>query len=206
MFQKLKKALYTADNPDVFVIVRAADEGSIQAWSIARFRAACVIARIKHQLGNVELLVPKHALLRAKSLGDVAREALVISRGNWRMETLRLLDEADKVTESIVHVSNLKQLEKLNVNALSVSDLYCEIVISKKTVKCKGEFGAITMPVKFASPGSIGISLRYLAEAVKNLIATETVSLGIARYKETHVLVLASEHERHYIAEMRKKR
>ena len=38
MIAKLKKVLYTVDesNPDAVVVVRSADDASIQAWAIAR--------------------------------------------------------------------------------------------------------------------------------------------------------------------------
>jgi hypothetical protein len=209
MIQKLKKVLYTVDesNPDAVVIVKAEDDVSVQAWAIARFRAACMIARGKHNLDKSERVVSASALRSAKRLNDVLteKETSALSQDDWRIEALRSLDEADKVLTAIVRVSDLKHVRELYDKALSIHGLYCEIVFGEEIIKFEGKLGKVIIPARLAIPGRIGVSVRYLTEAIENLVAKDDIGIAVVQYKDTYVFVLASEHERHYIAEMRQK-
>ena len=210
MIQKLKKVLYTVDelHPDGDVVVQVADDGSIQAWSISQFRASRVIARGKHEFEKMAWAVPACVLRNAKSLGEALERHKIsaLPWGDWRVETLRSLEEADKVAVAIARVSDLKSLTKLYARSMAIYELYCELVIGEESIECTGELGKVVIPAELTLPGRIGLNTRYLAEAVKNLIARDKVGIAIVRFKGTHILILASEHERHYIAEMRKKR
>jgi len=210
MIAKLKKVLYTVDesNPDAVVVVRAADDASIQAWAIARSRAACMIAQGKHEFEKMAWAVPECVLRNAKSLGEALERNKIsaLPLGDWRVETLRSLEEAEKLAAAIVRVSDIRSLTKLYAKSLSSHELYCELEIRKKNIECTGELGKVVVPAELTLPGRIGLNTRYLAEAVKNLITRDKVGIAIVRFKGTHILMLASEHERHYIAEMRKKR
>ena len=209
MIQKLKKALYTVDelHPDGDVVVQVADDGSIQAWSISQFRASRVIARGKHEFEKMAWAVPACVLRNAKSLGEALERHKIsaLPWGDWRVETLRSLEEADKVAVAIARVSDLKSLTKLYARSMAIYELYCELVIGEESIECTGELGKVVIPAELTLPGRIGLNTRYLAEAVKNLIARDKVGIAIVRFKGTHILILASEHERHYIAEREKR-
>jgi len=209
MIAKLKKVLYTVDefHPDGDVVVRVADDCSIQAWSISQFRAACVIARGKHELEKMERAVPEIVLRNARSLGEaLARDKTSsLPLGDWRIEVLRLLDEADKVSAAFVRVSDLKHVRELHEKSLSIHGLYCEIVFGEEIIKFEGKLGKVIIPARLTIPGRIGVSVRYLVEAIENLVAKDDIGIAIVQHRDTYVLVLASEHERHYIAEARKR-
>ena len=210
MIQKLKKALYTVDelHPDGDVVVQLADDGSIQVWSISQFRAACVIARGKHEFEKMAWAVPACVLRNAKSLGEALERNKIsaLPLGDWRVEILRSLEEAKKLATAIVRASDIRSLTKLYARSMAIYELYCELVIGEESIECTGELGKVVIPAELTLPGRIGLNTRYLAEAVKNLIARDKVGIAIVRFKGTHILMLASDHERHYIAEMRKKR
>jgi hypothetical protein len=210
MIAKLKKVLYTVDelHPDGDVVVQVVDDSSVQAWSISQFRAANVIARGKHELHRMERAVPANVLRKAKSLDEalVRDKTKALPWGDWRVEALRSLEEAKKLATAIARVSYLRSLTKLYARPLSIQELYCELVIGEESVDCTGELGKVVAPAELTLPGRIGLNPRYLAEAIKNLIARDKVGIAIVRFKGTHILMLASEYERHYIAEMRKKR
>jgi hypothetical protein len=210
MIKKLKKVLYTVDelHPDGDVVVQVVDDSSVQAWSISQFRAVCVIARGKHELEKMEWAVPASVLRNAKSLGEVLERHKIsaLPLGDWRVETLRSLEEAEKAATAIACVSDIRSLTKLYARPLTIHELYCELVIGEEIIECTGGLGRVVIPAELTIPGRIGLNTRYLAEAVKNLIAKDKVGIAIVRLKGTHILMLASEHERHYIAEMRKKR
>jgi len=210
MIQKLKKALYTVDelHPDGDVVVQVADDGLIQAWSISQFRASRVIARGKHEFEKMAWAVPACVLRNAKSLGEALERNKIsaLPLGDWRVETLHSLEEAEKLATAIVRVSDIRSLTKLYARSMAIYELYCELVIGEESIECTGELGKVVIPAELTLPGRIGLNTRYLAEAVKNLIARDKVGIAMVRFKGTHILMLASEHERHYIAEMRKKR
>ena len=210
MIAKLKKVLYTVDelHPDGDIVIQVSDDGLIQAWSISQYRATCVIMRGKHELEKIERAVPAIELRNARSLGEaLARDKTsALPWGDWRVETLRSLEEARKLATAIVHVNDIGSLTKLYAKSLSSHELYCELVIGEESIECTGELGKVVVPAELTLPGRIGLNTRYLAEAIKNLIARDKVGIAIVRFKGTHILMLASEHERHYIAEMRKKR
>ena len=210
MIQKLKKALYTVDelHPDGDVVVQVADDGLIQAWSISQFRASRVIAREKHEFEKMAWAVPACVLRNAKSLGEALERNKIsaLPLGDWRVETLHSLEEAEKLATAIVRVSDIRSLTKLYARSMAIYELYCELVIGEESIECTGELGKVVIPAELTLPGRIGLNTRYLAEAVKNLIARDKVGIAMVRFKGTHILMLASEHERHYIAEMRKKR
>jgi hypothetical protein len=210
MIAKLKKVLYTVDelHPDGDVVVQVADDDSIQAWSISQFRASRVIARGKHEFEKMAWAVPACVLRNAKSLGEALERNKIsaLPLGDWRVETLRSLEEAEKVALAIARVSDLRSLTKLYARSMAIYELYCELVIGEESIECTGELGKVVIPAELTLPGRIGLNTRYLAEAVKNLIARDKVGIAMVRFKGTHILMLASEHERHYIAEMRKKR
>ena len=210
MIAKLKKVLYTVDelHQDGDIVVQVADDGLIQAWSISQFRASRVAVRGKHELERMERAVPASVLRDAKSLSEaLARDKTsALPWGDWRVETLRSLEEAEKLATAIVRVSDIRSLTKLYAKSLSSHELYCELEIRKKNIECTGELGKVVVPAELTLPGRIGLNTRYLAEAIKNLITRDKVGIAIVRFKGTHILMLASEHERHYIAEMRKKR
>jgi hypothetical protein len=209
MIAKLKKVLYTVDelHQDGDIVVQVADDGLIQAWSISQFRASRVAVRGKHELERMERAVPASVLRDAKSLSEaLARDKTsALPWGDWRVETLRSLEEAEKLATAIVRVSDIRSLTKLYAKSLSSHELYCELEIRKKNIECTGELGKVVVPAELTLPGRIGLNTRYLAEAIKNLITRDKVGIAIVRFKGTHILMLASEHERHYIAEMRKK-
>ena len=210
MIQKLKKALYTVDelHPDGDVVVQLADDDSIQAWSISQFRASRVIARGKHEFEKMAWAVPACVLRNAKSLGEALERNKIsaLPLGDWRVETLHSLEEAEKLATAIVRVSDIRSLTKLYARSMAIYELYCELVIGEESIECTGELGKVVIPAELTLPGRIGLNTRYLVEAVKNLIARDKVGIAMVRFKGTHILMLASEHERHYIAEMRKKR
>jgi len=210
MIAKLKKVLYTVDelHPDDDVVVQVADDDSIQAWSISQFRASRVIARGKHEFEKMAWAVPACVLRNAKSLGEALERNKIsaLPLGDWRVETLRSLEEAKKLATAIVRVSDLRSLTKLYARSMAIYELYCELVIGEESIECTGELGKVVIPAELTLPGRIGLNTRYLTEAVKNLIARDKVGIAMVRFKGTHILMLASEHERHYIAEMRKKR
>ena len=210
MIQKLKKVLYTVDelHQDGDIVVQVADDGSIQAWSISQFRASRVIARGKHEFEKMAWAVPACVLRNAKSLGEALERNKIsaLPLGDWRVETLRSLEEAEKLATAIVRVSDIRSLTKLYARSMAIYELYCELVIGEESIECTGELGKVVIPAELTLPGRIGLNTRYLAEAVKNLIARDKVGIAMVRFKGTHILMLASEHERHYIAEMRKKR
>jgi hypothetical protein len=147
-------------------------------------------------------------LRNAKSLGEALERNKIsaLPLGDWRVETLRSLEEAKKLATAIVRVSDIRSLTKLYAKSLSSQELYCELEIRKKNIECTGELGKVVVPAELTLPGRIGLNTRYLADAIKNLITRDKVGIAIVRFKGTHILMLASEHERHYIAEMRKKR
>ena len=210
MIQKLKKALYTVDelHPDGDVVVQVADDGSIQAWSISQFRASRVIARGKHEFEKMAWAVPACVLRNAKSLGEALERNKIsaLPLGDWRVETLHSLEEAEKLATAIVRASDIRSLTKLYARSMAIYELYCELVIGEESIECTGELGKVVIPAELTLPGRIGLNTRYLADAIKNLITRDKVGIAIVRFKGTHILMLASEHERHYIAEMRKKR
>jgi len=210
MIAKLKKVLYTVDelHPDGDIVIQVTDDGLIQAWSISRFRASRVIARGKHEFEKMAWAVPACVLRNAKSLGEALERNKIsaLPLGDWRVETLRSLEEAKKLATAIVRVSDIRSLTKLYAKSLSSHELYCELEIRKKNIECTGELGKVVVPAELTLPGRIGLNTRYLADAIKNLITRDKVGIAIVRFKGTHILMLASEHERHYIAEMRKKR
>jgi len=207
MITRLKKVLYTVDesHPDSDIVVRAADDVSVQAWSIARSRAACVTVRGKNHLGKAERVVPASALRRAKCLDDILSEASALSSDDWRAEALRVLDETDKVLAAIVSVSDLKHVRELYDKSLSIYELYCELVFGEERIKLTGKLGKVVIPAKLTLPGRIGVSVQYLVEAIENLVAKDAVSIAVIQNKGTYILVLASKHERHYIAERKKR-
>jgi len=208
MIQKLKKVLYTVDesNPDAAVIVRVSDDGLVQAWAISRFRAACMIARGKHDLGKLERIVSVSTLRRAKRISDALteQETGALSPDDWRAEALRVLDETDKVLAAIVRVSDLKHVRELYAKSLSIYELYCEIVFGEERIKLEGKLGKVIIPAKLTLPGCIGVNIQYLVEAIENLVTKDDIGIAVIQRKDTYILVLASEHERHYIAESRK--
>ena len=207
MIAKLKKVLYTVDesNPDAVVVVRAADDASIQAWAIARSRAACMIAQGKHDLGKVERVVPANVLRRAKSLDGVMNESSALSSDDWRAEALRILDETDKVLAAIVHVSDLKHVRELYEKSLSINELCCELVFGEERIKFTGKLGKVIIPARLTLPGRIVVSVRYLVEAIEHLVTKDEVCFSVMQHRETYILVLTSERERHYIAEREKR-
>jgi hypothetical protein len=197
MVHLLKKVLYIT-NEESFVAVRSW-KGFVQVWAIARFRAVCVTIPAKHRMGDVELLVPKKALRRAKCFSDLKREGIVVAPDDWLTKTLNALDQGEKVAKASVEVSDLR------AKALPVAGLYCELVIKKRNVECKGGFGTVSIPATLTSPGSIGLNVRYLAEAIENLVSKSAVELEIAQFRDTRVLILSSGYERHYIVEMKQR-
>jgi len=208
MIQKLKKVLYTVDlsHPDAVVIVKSLDDSTVLAASIALYRAACVIARVKYEQGEIRRIVPASVLRHAKSLGDLASpEIMMVTPDDWRIETLRALEQADKVAEASVRVSDLRPIKELRTKLLVIRKPHCELVITRKEINCTCELGKVTIPAKLIQPGRIGLNVRYLVDAVKNLITRKVVNVAVVRHKETNILVLSSQHERHYIVEMEAK-
>ena len=210
MIAKLKKVLYTVDesNPDAEVVIQVAGEGSVQAWAIAQFRAACVIARGEHELIKTERAVPASLLRNAKSLGEVFAmdKTSGLPLGDWRVKALRSLDEAEKEAVAIARVGDLRRIEELYTQSLPVYDPYCELVIREGNIEYAARFAKAAIPAELTLPGRICLNPRYFVEAVQNLVARDTVGVAIARHNGVRILVLASQHERHYIAEMRKKK
>jgi hypothetical protein len=209
MMQKLKKVLYTVDasHPDAVVVVQSLNDGSVLAASIALYRAACVIARVKREQEEVRWIVPVSVLRCAKSLTDLAKpEIRTITPDDWRIKTLRELEEADKIAAGSVRVSDLRPLKELRTKSLLIRDPYCEFVIGKNGIESTCELGKLTIPAESTQRGRIGLNIRYLVDAVNNLIARKVVSVEVVRHKGTDILVISSDHERHYIVEMREKR
>jgi DNA polymerase III sliding clamp (beta) subunit (PCNA family) len=206
MITKLKKVLYTVDalHPDAVVVVQSLDESSVLAASIALYRAACVIARVKREQEQVRRIVPAGVLRSAKSLVDLAKpEIKMVTTDDWRIKTLRELEEAEKEAEASVRVSDLRPLKELRTKSLLNIDPYCKLIIGRKGIECACELGKLAIPAQSTKPGRIGLNIRYLIDAVSNLIARKIVSVEVVRRQGTDILVLSSEHERHYIVEMR---
>jgi len=209
MIQKLKKVLYTVDefHPDGDIVIQVSDEGLIQAWSISEYRAACVFARGKHELEKMERAVPEIVLRDAKSLGEaLARDKTsALPLGDWRIERLRRLDKTKREAVAIARVSDIRQIKKLYAKSLMTNKLYCELVIAEGSIECVGELGKVSIPANLTLPGHIGLNVRYLVEAIENLVTKDYVGVAIVPHKGARIFSLASECERHYIAEMRKK-
>jgi len=206
MIQKLKKVLYTVDesHPDAVVVIQSLDDSSVLAASIALYRAACVIARVKREQGQVRRIVPAGVLRSAKSLVDLAKpEIKMATTDDWRIKMLRELEEAEKEAEAFVRVSDLRPLKELHTKSLLIRDPYCKLIIGKKGIECACELGKLAIPAQPTKPGRIGLNIRYLIDAVSNLIARKVVSVEVVRRQGTDILVLSSEHEHHYIVEMR---
>jgi len=210
MIERLKKVLYTVDesSPDAEVVIQVADDGSVQSWAIASFRAACVIVRGEHELVKAERAVPASVLRNAKSLVEaLARDKTsALPLGDWRIKALRSLDEAEKEAVAIAHVSDLKRIEELYTQSLPVYDPYCELAIGEENIEYTARFAKATIPAELTLPGRICLNPRYFVEASQNLVARDTVGVAIVRQNGVRILMLASQHERHYIAEMRRKK
>jgi len=202
MIARLKKVLYTVEGSNDDVVVQAVNDGSVQAWAIAPFRAACVTAKGKHPLKDLAWAVPANVLRSAKSPEEALERQKIsaLPLGDWRVEVLRSLDEADKVSAAIVRVSDLMHVRELYAKSLPA--YYCELSFGEERIKFEGRAGKVIIPAKVMLPGRIGVNVRYLTEAIENLLAKDDISISAVQLrKDTNVLVLSSEHERHYIAE-----
>ena len=209
MIAKLKKVLYTVDelHQDGDIVVQVADDGLIQAWSISQFRASRVAVRGKHELERMERAVPASVLRDARSLSEaLARDKTsALPWGDWRIERLRRLDKTKRAAVAIAQVSDIRQIKKLYTKSLTAHKLYCELEIAEGSIECVGELGKVSIPANLTLPGRIGLNVRYLVEAIKNLVTKDYVGVAIVPYKGTRIFSLASECERHYIVEMRKR-